>query len=262
MAKHGEVPKALASEMIELLPKLPRRQGTLVAPATVHAALLAGEEEALFQMLDKQENYIRAAAYIHMLQHGGSRVIPRLRELLEKKDVLGVAVLDLARRRLELGEGERAPLCELAGDFLGDERPGVTSHVGLMTAHCGGKYADALLKEVDRRIEAKTLTRGLARSTNSLCVKHGRARTPTLGDAQCAHLRDQLERLLTDEGQNLEARQSAMLSLGHQFPDDRTLELLGKYKDHSAKPLRFHARNLIRSIVELQRVASADHPGN
>ncbi len=253
-AKPEDIPAALATKMIELLPKLRRPLAVQMAPATVHAAMLAKQDEALYKMLDAQVTHVRSSAYSHIQEHGGPRIASKLSQLLKDDDVLGIAVLKEAERRLMQADKPSKEMCDLAKEFLSDKREAVTESVAPMAGLCSGEYAEALVAEVTKRSEDKTLTRGIVRPTSMLCEHMSRQQTQTLTSEQCVKLRELLEQIIDDEEQTLDTRQAAMSSLAHQFHDDKTLELITKYKDHEFKPLRINARNLIR-VIEQDRLA-------
>src|SRR5690606_6405711 len=95
----GAVDKATATRLIAAVPKLGKRQSNQVIGAVVHAAVLSGEREALYKLLDGLEDKVlRTSAYGQLMVHGGKEELAKVTALADGEDAtLAAAALQAAR---------------------------------------------------------------------------------------------------------------------------------------------------------------------
>ncbi len=247
----GDVPKPLAQRLVSLVPKLEQRQALQVVPAVVHSAVLANEAPSLFEMLDQQDEALRAAAYVHLMRYGDVSLLPKVERLVkEEGERVAASAIEALRRMSNRDAEEQNRVCAVVRPWLADERPMVAGKAATLSVMCGGEQAGSVVDEVEKRYREKRLSGLLVRGLDQLCldrrgVKYG-------SPEQCERARILLERILNDASQSEDTRTFALLSLGVQFPDERTERLANKYAKDSSRRLATSAQRVAKS-VEMRR---------
>ena len=250
----GDVPKALARRLVNLVPKLDARQALQVVPAVVHSAVLANETPSLFEMLDQQEASLRAAAYVHLMRYGDAALLRKVESLVKEQDEkVAASAIEALRRMSNRDEAEQQRVCELVRPWVEDERGMVAGKAATISVMCGGEQAGAVVDEVEKRYGEKRLPGLLLRGMDQLCLNRRGARYGS--PEQCERARSLLERVLNDSSQGDDTRTFALLSLGLQFPDERTEQLANKYTKNSSRRLATSAKRVAKSVeVRRERV--------
>jgi hypothetical protein len=246
--KPGAVDKDIAKRLIAVFPNLGRRQQNQVVGAVVHAAVLSGEGDALFKMLDGlQDKALRAVAYSHLMVHGGAPELLKVEALAKGDDPTMVAsALQAARNYKGDDAALKARVCALGEGKVTDKDAIVSMRAAQILVRCDEPMVDKLLDELERRDKEGQLTTGLVRSLYELCQVRKDQRQGT--DAQCSRVRSSLEKWIADKKLAPEMRAAALFEIGVQFPDEKTEALCHKYENDSDLRVKTAAKESVRRV--------------
>lgn len=256
-----EVDKAAAAKMVNLLATLPERQVVQIAPAAVHAAMLTGQQAALYKVLDESPHKeLRSSAYVYLLRYGTLAELPKIQSLVQGDDErVATSALEALRRMPAQRPEDLKTVCEFVKPLAEDPRGPVAGKAISQMVTCGGEYIDAALAAAEAARKESKLTAPVVRGLDQTCIQHrGQASGST---QQCARLRTLLEGTLSDTKAGEEARQFALLSLGMQFPDEGTSKLAEKYTSSEDKRLKSAAERVVRSVsAKLKQTKAGNGP--
>lgn len=254
------VTKDIAKKLIEVLPKLPARQATQVIPSVVHAAMLTGQQQELYTMLDALPGVeLRASGYAFVLRYGTLSELPKLKSLIQgQEEVVATSAVEALRRVPSPSEEQKQQICELLQSVSTDPRPVVAGKVAAQLVNCGGAAVDALLSHGETQLKKGDLPASFVRAFDLLCLSRGGKVIGT--EAQCKKERSFLEAIVANTKLNAEARQAALLGLGLQFPDAETEKLATKYANSNNTDLKAVAQRVVRNVVA-KRERANPHAG-
>lgn len=266
-ASFGEPPMtvdpALAKRLIAVFPKLGKRQSNQVVPAVVHAGVLAGEREALFQMLDGiQDKALRSTAYSHVMVHGGLPELAKVEALTTGDDAtLAASALQAARNYKGTDPALKAKICALGEGKVSAPDAIVSMRAAQILVRCEAPMVDKLLDELARRDKESQLTTGLVRSLYELCQVRKDERQGT--DEQCARVRTMLESWIQNTKLAPEMRAAALFEIGVQFPDEKSEKLCLKYENDADLRVKTAAKESVRRIQRKlgKQVVTVGAPG-
>lgn len=254
-AKTGDVPADVAKDLIKAVSTLPKPQASQSVPAAVHAAMLSGQQEALFKMLESRANdKLGSVAYRYLMTHGRMSTFERIKELVagpELDAALSAAAAPNAMRNWSAEE--EGPICSWAAELLGDPRVGIATRAASLLGHCSGQYVDTLLSKGEEFLKAGKLTQAQIAPFRDVCSasrrrvdKEGDA--PKVSEQQCTRNRNFLEKALA--AKDVDGRTKAMVlsALAYQWPDDATKKLLKKYENDPDKELAKRAQDTVKRL--------------
>lgn len=244
----AEVNKQAAAELVKLLSTLPERQASQVAPVTVHAAMLTGQQTALYKALDEHPNPdLRATAYVYLLRYGTLAELPKIQSLVEgKEEKVAASAVDALRRMPGRKPEDIKQICEFVKPLVEDQRVVVAGKATAQLVTCGGEYLDAALSAAHKRQKDATLSAPVVRGFDQTCTMQQGKSAGT--EPQCNSLRMLLTQSLGNTKLNEETRQFSLLGLGMQFQDETTLKLAEKYINTDEKRIKTAAERVIRSV--------------
>ncbi len=250
----GEKPEQVATKesakkLIDVLPKLPPRQATQVVPSVVHAAMLTGQQQELYAVLDALPSpELRASGYSFVLRYGAFTELPKLKALIQgQEEVVATSAVEALRRIPSPNDEQKKQVCDLLQSVASDPRPTVAGKVAAQLVNCGGAAVDALLTQAEAHLKKGEVPAAFVRAFDLLCLN--RAGKVLGSEAQCKRERTWLEGVTANAKVNLEARQAALLGLGLQFPDDETEKLASKYANGDNAELKAVAQRVVRNVV-------------
>jgi hypothetical protein len=248
-AAGSEVSKEAAAQLIAQLAKLPDRQAMQVAPSAVHAAMLTGQQAALYKVLDEHPNRdLRVTAYVYLMRYGTLDELPKIQSLVAGPDerVAASAVESLRRMPGQKPEDQKR-ICEFVEPLAGDSRSVVAGKATAQLVTCAGEYLDVAIAAAEKAQKEATLGAAVVRGLDQACTVH---RNKTAGTPeQCNKVRALLERVVDDTKVDVETRQFALLGLGLQFQDEPTLKLAKKYADAEDRRLRSASERVVRNLT-------------
>ena len=249
------VDKADAKKLLNLVTTLPKRQASQVAPAAVHAAVLSGQTEELYKVLDAHPNKdLRASAYVYLMRYASLAELPKVKSLVAGEDPrVAASALESLRRMPGQTDEQKKEICDFVSPLVADSRSPVAAKAVSISTTCGGSYVDAALSEADKRLATGKLNAAFVRGFDQLCLDR---RGKTFGtEAQCARERRWLETILAKKELANDARQFALLGLGLQFPDEKTAKLAEAHSKSDNKRLKSAAQRVSRSVASKMKRA-------
>lgn len=245
----NEVSKEAAAELIGQLAKLPDRQAMQVAPSAVHAAMLTGQQAALYKVLDEHPNRdLRVTAYVYLMRYGTLNELPKIQGLVEGSDerVAASAVESLRRMPGQKAE-DKTRICDFVKPLARDSRSAVAGKATAQLVTCAGEYLDEAIAAAGKAHKEATLGAAVIRGLDQACTLH---RNKTAGTPeQCNKVRSLLEQVLDDTKLDADVRQFALLGLGLQFQDEATLKLAKKYAEAEDRRLRSASERVVRNLT-------------
>lgn len=247
----------VAKNLLEQVGKLPKRQAMQVAPAAVHAAVLSGQTQELYKVLDEHPNKdMRASAYVYLMRYASLDQLPKIKDLVEGEDArVAASALESLRRMPGQTDEQKAQICDFVSPWVSDPRPSVAGKAVSLSSTCGGKYVDVALAEAEKRAAGGDLSAAFVRGFDQLCLDR-RGKTYGTGE-QCKRERRWLEAVLAKKALGEDVRQFALLGLGLQFPDDKTAALANTYAAADEKRLKSAAQRVARSVASKQKRGQA-----
>jgi hypothetical protein len=241
--------KEVAKQLIDVLPKLPARQATQVVPSAVHAAMLTGQQQELYAVLDALPSPdLRASGYSFVLRYGSLSELTKLKTLIQgSEEVVATSAVEALRRIPAPTEEQKQQVCELLQSLAADSRPSVAGKVAAQLVSCGGAAVDGLLTQAEAQLKNGQVPGAFVRAFDLLCLS--RAGKVLGTEAQCKRERAWLEAVVANTKVNMEARQAALLGLGLQFPDDATEKLAKKYASSESAELKAVGERVARNVA-------------
>ena len=146
--KRGAVHPATADALLKAMVELPPPLATRVAPAAVHAAMLAGRNEALdaaLRTLSHEE--VRHEAHRALMIHGRLAAFPRIRDLTHGDFDQVTAALAGVGAMPEWTDAEQAEICPWVLGLTKHENPRVVAQAYDVLGVCqGAEYREILEK--------------------------------------------------------------------------------------------------------------------
>lgn len=254
-AKQGDVPADVAKDLIAAVGKLPKPQASQAVPAAVHAAMLSGQQEALFKMLEAHaEDKLGSVAYRYLMTHGRMTAWDKIKGLVagtELDAALSAAAAPNAMRNWS--SDEEGQICGWAADLLGDTRVGIATRAASLLGHCSGQYVDTLLTKGEDLLKAGKLTQAQIAPFRDVCSVSRRrvdkeGDPPKISDQQCTRNRKFLEKALGSKDVDGRTKAMVLSALAYQWPDDGTKKLLKKYENDSDKELAKRAQDMTKRL--------------
>jgi hypothetical protein len=267
-AKAGDVPADVAKDLIAAVGKLPKPQASQAVPAAVHAAMLSGQQDALFKMLEaKASDKLGSVAYRYLMTHGRMTAFERIKALVagpELDAALSAAAAPNAMRNWTAEE--EGPICSWAAELLGDTRVGIATRASSLLGHCSGQYIDTLLSKGEELLKAGKLSQAQIAPFRDVCSlarrrvdKDGAA--PKVSEQQCTRNRNFLEKALASKDVDGKTKAMVLSALAYQWPDDTTKKLLKKYENDSDKELAKRAQDTIKRLERRDMPPGKGGPG-
>lgn len=253
-AKQGEVSPEVAKGLISAVQELPKPQASQALPAAVHAAMLSGQQEALFKMLEARANdKLAPVAYRYLMTHGRLGAFDKVKQLVagDQLDVALSAAASPNSMRNWTPEEEKQ-ICTWANELLGDSRVGIATRAAALLGQCSGAFVDTLLARGEQLLKEGKLSQAQVTPFREVCSASRRRTTgeeqPKVSDEQCQRNRKFLEKVLTSK--DVDARTKAMVlsALAHQWPDAETLKLMQKYEKDPNPELAKRAGDMVKRL--------------
>jgi hypothetical protein len=246
----GDVSPESAKALIAAVAVIPKPQASRAMPATVHAAMLSGQTDALYKMLDgRAGDKLDLVAYRYLMTHGRLTAFPKVKELV-KSDQLPVALAALASPTAmrNWSKDEQAQICPWARDLLDDDRTAIGGRAARLLSNCSGEYVDTLLQKGEELFKAGKLGQAQIPSFRDICGP-GRRKSPELvSEAQCARNRQLLEKTLLAPATDPKTKVLVLSALVYQWPDASVLELAQKLSKDPDKDLARQASDTVRRL--------------
>ncbi len=241
------------------LTTLPKAQARQVAPATVHAAMVAGEEKALYEALDKDAT-LAAAGYRYVMVHGRLNAFEKVKALAkDKRAGVHLAALEAPRNMQNWSPKDRASICPWARELLRDERPMVSFKGAALLSRCSGEYVDALLADGEAALESGSFSRAKLAAHRDVCSAM-RRRQGGATDAQCQRNRKLLTEAARNQDLDPRTRSLALTAIAYQWPDRESLALAKELSADKARDLASTSQQTIQRLETRGQPSPAKAP--
>lgn len=253
-AKQGDVSADVTKGLIDAVAELPKAQASQALPATVHAAMLSGQQDALYKMLEKRsQDRLATVAYRYLMTHGRMDAFPKIKEIVAGDQLdLALAAAASPNSMRDWSADEEKQICEWANELLGDERVGIATRAAALLGHCSGPYVDTLLGKGEELLKAGKLSQAQITPFRDVCSAARRrakpGEEPKVSDEQCARNRKFLEKVLSTSGVDPRTKAMVLSALAYQWPDEDTLKLMKKYENDPDKDLAKRANDMVRRL--------------
>lgn len=225
--KAGDVNAKDANELLTATLALPKALSRQALPAAVHAAMLAGQSDALYTALEKVDDpQLRSVAVRNFMVYGRLAAFKKIQELA-KDDAshLSPAALESPTNMLNWSTEEQAAICPWATSLLPDTRPLIASKAASLLGNCSGEFIDKLLDSGERSLAENKFTSAQLGGYRDLCSPNRRGRQSSASEQQCARCRKLLEKVAEAKSVDQQTRGMALGSLAYQWPDEKTIAL-------------------------------------
>lgn len=256
----GSVSQQQARGLVDQLKKLPKVQARQVAPAAVHAAVLAGDETYLYQVLDSDSN-LAASAYRYLMVHGRLSSFGKIQDLAKSTNTgIALAALEAPRNMQVWSAKDRATICPWAEKFLPEKRPMISSRAAGLLARCSGSSVDLLLDDGEASHRAGTFTSSKLAAYREVCSASRRRRSEVT-DAQCQRNRALLTSVAKDPKVEARTRAQALTAIAYQWPDDESLKLAASLERGQPHELSSVAAKTSERLGKRLAASKAPTPG-
>jgi hypothetical protein len=258
-AKAGDVKPQEANELLAATIALPKALSRQALPAAVHAAMLAGQSDALYAALEKLDDpQLRAVAVRNFMVYGRLSALKKVQELA-KDDAshLSPAALESPQNMLNWSTEEQAAICPWATSLLSDTRPLIASKAASLLGNCSGEFIDKLLESGEHALAENKFTSAQLGGYRDLCSPNRRGRQSTATEQQCARCRKLLEKVAEAKGVDQQTRGMALGSLAYQWPDDKTAQLSKRLEKSSDAALVEIAKRTSQRLEQRKTMGAA-----
>ncbi len=248
----GAVSPDVAYHLIEAVGKAPQYRAAQSVHAAVHAAMLAGENAALYQMLDSHAYPpLPSLGYPDLMRYGRLDALPQIQKIAQSPDEkLAVAALSAPVNMYEASAEEKKAICPWAQGYLGDKRAAVYQSAGRVMLWCGGPSIDALQDEGDKRLAAHQFGQDDYLLYRDVCFTPVKGLIPEAGqDKQCQRNQVFLEKAVNDDKLDSTSRGLALFAIYYQRRNAESMQIMKKYKNHADPKIKQYANQAIASLV-------------
>ncbi len=248
----------VAQRMIAAVGQSPKYQAAQALKAAVHTGMLAGQQDALYQMLD-QHSYdsVPGLGYPLIMRYARMAAFPKVKSLVASEDPKTVTAAFKAPRNMpKPTPEEQAEICPWAKGFLSDSRDPAYLGAARLMLKCQGEYVDALLDEGEKRLEKDNrFTRDDYLVYRDVCFSPIKGLIKEAGfQAQCARTAAFLEKAVNNEKVESLPRGLALFAIYYQRRNAESMKVMQKYKNHADPNIKKYANESIKSLVESYKV--------
>lgn len=253
----GEVSPTVARRIIDTVAQTPKQRASKSVYAAVHAAVLAGETDYLYTMLDNHDyDYAAQNGYENLMYYGRLDVFDKIQALAAgENEKLAVTAFKAPRKIPDPKPEEMAVICPWAQGYMDDTRNKVFLEAGRQMLRCEGEYIDALLDAGEQRLAENHFTRDDYLLFRNVCFTPVKGLIAESGkQAQCERTFAFLESAANNEALDSLARGLALYAIYYQRRDAKTMAVMQKYKNHSDPNINKYANDAIESLVTTYKV--------
>jgi hypothetical protein len=248
----------VAQRLIAAVGQAPKYQAAQALKAAVHAGMLSGEQEALYQMLD-QHSYaaIPGLGYPYIMRYARMQAFPKVKQLAQSEDPKSVTAAFQAPGNMPKPTAEeQAEICPWAKGYLADSRDSAYLGAARLMLSCKGEYIDALLDEGEKRLaKDNRFTRDDYMVYRDVCFSPIKGLIKEAGfQAQCARTAAFLEKAVNNEKVESLPRGLALFAIYYQRRNAESMKVMQKYKNHADPNIKKYANESIQSLVKTYKV--------
>lgn len=248
----------VVQRLIAAVAQSPKYQAAQALRTTVHASMLAGQEDALYEMLD-QHSYaaVPGLGYPHIMRYARLQAFPKVKQLTQAEDSKIVTAAFRAPRNMPKPTAEeQAEICPWAKGYLSDARDAAYLGAARLMISCQGEYIDALLTEGEKRLEQDNrFTRDDYLVYRDVCFSPIKGLIKEAGfQAQCARTAAFLEKAVNNEKVASLPRGLALFAIYYQRRNAESMAVMQKYKDHADPNIKKYANDSIKSLVKTYKI--------
>lgn len=250
--KAGSVAPPDAKALLEAAIKLPNALARQAVPGAVHAVALAGSLPDAYAVLDKADPAeIRPLGYRYVMTHGRLAAFPKVQELAKDTNVaVAFAALEAPRNMYQWDDAEKAAICPWAAELLKDARPTFATRAAGLLGSCSGEFVDLLLEHGEQALKAGRFGASDLGPHRDLCSAVALRQSNPTSDKQCDRNRKLLTSVVGSKKLESQTRSLALVSLAHQWPDDKTLKLAQSLQKDADKGLAERATGTVKRLEE------------
>lgn len=248
----------VAQRLIAAVGQSPKYQAAQALRAVVHTSMLAGQEEALYQMLDQHPyDAVPGLGYPYIMRYARLKAFPKVQQLAKADDAKTVAAAFSAPRNMPKPTAEeQAEICPWAKGYLSDARDSAYLGAARLMLKCQGEYVDALLDEGEKRLEKDNrFTRDDYMVYRDVCFSPIKGLIKEAGfQAQCARTAAFLEKAVNNEKVDSLPRGLALFAIYYQRRNEASMKVMQKYKNHADPNIKKYANQSIESLVKTYKI--------
>jgi hypothetical protein len=242
-----------AARLMDGLTKLEGMIAMYATRTAVHAAVLTGQEQRLYAVLDAHaEKQVRTEGYTWVMQYARMKAFPKIQALASGGDADLLRVALIAPRNMpKWTPEERAQICPWGEGFLTAENLTTANWAGWLMVSCKGEYLDKLLADGQKRLAAGQFKQPYSQIFREPCFSFmpmpGAA---TAGEAeQCDRVYAFLEKVANDESVESSVRGLSLWNIYYQRRDQKSLDLMRQYETHADPEISKRAKDAIQSLT-------------
>jgi hypothetical protein len=264
--KVGDVKADDAKELMKSTFALPKPYLRRALPATVHAAMLANQADALYAELDPQKDpELASLGFRHVMTHGRLTAFPKVQELGKSEEArVALSAIEAVQNMDKWSEEEQAAICPWAVQFLNDKRPSVSARASTALNNCGGKYLDEILANGEKALREGEFSSARLSGLRSMCTPSRRSQPNAPSPAQCERARALVEKVVQAPKLDVATRSSALVALTNQWNDAKTLAFVKRLQQNKAEGLTEQLKTALRRLEQKDKAPalspSAQHP--
>lgn len=246
----GPVSKSTSGRLIDAVSKIEGCQASQSVKTTVHAAMLAEDDDRLFAMIAAHKSeYVAKLGYRNLMHHGRIRPLDKMKELAKTAEPRELAALVRAPRKMhKASDQEKEAVCPWAQSFLSHEDGNVAYEAGFTMAYCGGKYVEALLAEGEKRLTSGTFDKPFASVFREPCAAFIKTKRTDQENATCEKVYTFLEKVGTDGRASSEVRGRALWNIYYQERTQATYDRLKKYAHDKDPEVKKQVEDAMKSL--------------
>jgi hypothetical protein len=250
--KPGDVKADDAKEMIKATFALPKPYLRRALPATVHAAMLANQPDALYAALDSQKDLeIASIGLRHVMTHGRLAVFPKVQETGKSEEArFALSAIEAVQNMDKWSEDEQAAICPWLVQFLNDKRTSISARASTALNNCGGKYVDDILAAGEKAMKDNEFSSARLSGLRSMCTPSRRNQPNAPSPAQCERARALLEKVVQAPKLEVPTRSSALVALTNQWNDARTLAFVKRVQQTKPEGLTEQLKTALRRLEQ------------
>lgn len=247
-----DVPKAAALRLVNAVGQSPKYQAAQALVPTIHAAILSGQEDALYKMMETHSyDAIPGLGFPHIMYYGRMDTFPKVQSLATgPNEKWANAALEAPRNMPQPSDQEKAAICPWVDQELQKSEGEKFYGFGRLALWCKGPAVDTLLTKGEARLAQNQFTRDDYLLFRDVCFSPIKGLIKEAGKQdQCTRNLTLLEKAVNNEKLEGQARGLALFGIYYQRRNADTLALMQKYKDHKVPEIQKYAKESIDSLT-------------
>jgi hypothetical protein len=239
-----DVPAEVSGRLLRAVKRARGARAVRLARPAAFAATMTGHAPRLIKASRAHPTKEVAPNVVeNLMVYGGMKMFDPIRRIAKQgPPALVRAALAAPYKLSKWPESARTKICKLGRAHLEDDNLEVAARAAMLLARCGGKHVEPLLAEGKKRARAGKWKEPFSSPFGKICLPMRGARPERVTEEQCEKVFGFLEWVANQSSVQPRCRALALRMIHNQRRNEKTYDLLAKYKNHPVEEIRKTAK--------------------